>query len=250
MILSEPDILMAVIGAAHGIRGELRVKSFAADPLALGDYGPLRTKDGRVFTVETIRPAKGAVIVGFAEVADRNQAETLAGTELFVAREALPDDLEEEEFYHADLVGLDVCLAVMDVLWQEFREPRYVASPLLRRKVVRVLERDPELSILLALEAIDVATDGAELPIESVAALRQAIHSSPIVHRERMADDSFVWVGLSRDGSQLLAAGEETGIARLIDTETWEMIWEFHCGWLSPPGVPPTSTGLPSLKTM
>lgn len=106
--MNQTDILMAVIGAAHGIKGEVRVKSFAADPTALGDYGPLRARDGRVFTVKTVRPAKEVVIVRFAEVADRNVAETLSGVELYVDRAALPDDLEEEEFYHADLVGLEV----------------------------------------------------------------------------------------------------------------------------------------------
>ena len=50
-------IQMAVIGAAHGIRGELRVKTFTGDPLALGDYGPLYGRDGRVFEIEDIRPA-------------------------------------------------------------------------------------------------------------------------------------------------------------------------------------------------
>ncbi|MGY6707707.1 MAG: ribosome maturation factor RimM [Rhizobiaceae bacterium] len=99
---------MAVIGAAHGIKGELRVKSFTADPTALGDYGPLRARDGRTFTVKTARQAKEVVIVRFAEVADRNAAEALSGVELFVDRSALPDDLDEEEFYHADLVGMEI----------------------------------------------------------------------------------------------------------------------------------------------
>lgn len=99
-------ILMAVIGAAHGLRGEVRVKTFTGDPLALGDYGPLRTQDGRVFTVAELRPGKTVVVARFAEVRDRNSAEALTGTELFVEREALPGDLEEDEFYHADLIGL------------------------------------------------------------------------------------------------------------------------------------------------
>ncbi len=51
-------VLMAVIGAAHGIKGELRVKTFTGDPLALGDYGPLFAKDGRAFEILDIRPAK------------------------------------------------------------------------------------------------------------------------------------------------------------------------------------------------
>jgi len=101
-------VQMAVIGAAHGIRGELRVRSFTADPLALGDYGPLYTRDGRVFEVREIRPAKDVVVVRFEGVGDRNAAEALTGTELFVDRSALPDDGDEDDFYHADLVGLSV----------------------------------------------------------------------------------------------------------------------------------------------
>ena len=96
---------MAVIGAAHGIKGELRVKSFTADPLALGDYGPLHARDGRRFEVLDVRPAGTVVVVRFKGVTDRTAAEALNGTELFVDRSALPEAADEEEFYHADLVG-------------------------------------------------------------------------------------------------------------------------------------------------
>jgi len=61
----ENPIQMAVIGAAHGIRGELRVKTFTGDPLALADYGPLHAKDGRAFEIADIRPAGTVVIVRF-----------------------------------------------------------------------------------------------------------------------------------------------------------------------------------------
>lgn len=101
-------IQMAVIGAAHGIRGEVRVKTFTGDPLALGDYGALYAKDGRAFEVIDIRPANTVVVVRFKGVNDRNAAEALAGTELFINRSALPDEEDEDEFYHADLVGLAV----------------------------------------------------------------------------------------------------------------------------------------------
>ncbi len=104
----ENPVQMAVIGAPHGIRGEVRVKTFTGDPLALGDYGPLQAADGRLFTVAAIRPAKNVVVVRFREVGSREAAEAVTGTELFVERSALPDDLEEGEFYHADLVGLAV----------------------------------------------------------------------------------------------------------------------------------------------
>lgn len=101
-------VLMAVVGAAHGIKGELRVKSFTADPLALADYGPLFAADGRSFTVTDIRPAKEVVVVRLREIADRSAAEALNGTELFVDRAMLPAEIDEDEFYHADLVGLSV----------------------------------------------------------------------------------------------------------------------------------------------
>jgi 16S rRNA processing protein RimM len=103
----ENPVQMAVIGAAQGIKGELRVKTFTGDPLALGDYGPLYARDGRGFEIEDIRPAGEVVVVRFKGVRDRTAAERLTGTELFVDRSALPPE-EEEEFYHADLVGLAV----------------------------------------------------------------------------------------------------------------------------------------------
>ncbi|MDN2565721.1 ribosome maturation factor RimM [Aquibium sp. A9E412] len=99
-------VRMAVLGAAHGIRGEIRVRAFTEDPMDFAAYGPLRSADGRRFTVTAVRPGKAGPIARFAEVADRSAAEALAGTELFVERAALPDDLEEDEFYQADLIGL------------------------------------------------------------------------------------------------------------------------------------------------
>jgi 16S rRNA processing protein RimM len=101
-------VLMAVIGAAHGIKGELRVKAFTGDPLALEGYGPLVAKDGRRFEILDIRPQGTVVVVRFKGVGDRSAAEALTGTELFVERAALSAALDDEEFYHADLVGLSV----------------------------------------------------------------------------------------------------------------------------------------------
>jgi 16S rRNA processing protein RimM len=101
-------VLMAVIGAAHGIKGEVRVKTFTDDPLALGNYGPLFDKQGRAFEVLGIRSQGNVAVLRLKGISDRNAAEALNGTELFIERAALPDVLEEEEFYHADLVGMDV----------------------------------------------------------------------------------------------------------------------------------------------
>jgi 16S rRNA processing protein RimM len=101
-------VLMAVIGAAHGIKGEVRVKTFTGDPMALANYGLLHASDGRSFELLGLRPQGNIVVARLKGVGDRSAAEALNGTELFVERAALPDKLEEEEFYHADLVGMDV----------------------------------------------------------------------------------------------------------------------------------------------
>lgn len=104
----ENPILMATIGAAQGLRGEVRVRSFTADPAALGEYGHLYADDGRVFEILEIREAKNVVIVRFRGVNDRNAAEALNGLELFVERDNLPDEeLDEDEFFYADLEGLE-----------------------------------------------------------------------------------------------------------------------------------------------
>ncbi|HQF31159.1 MAG TPA: ribosome maturation factor RimM, partial [Hyphomicrobiales bacterium] len=103
----EDRVCLAVIGAAHGVRGEVRVKPFGADPLALGAYGPLADESGtREFEVAALRPVKGGMlVVRFRGVADRDAAERLNGTRLYVDRDRLPPP-GEDEFYHADLIGL------------------------------------------------------------------------------------------------------------------------------------------------
>ena len=99
-------ICVAQIGGPHGIRGEVRLKSFTADPLAVKDYGPLTTEDGAAsFVIEAVRPAKGHLVARLRGVGDRNAAERLAGIKLFMPRERLPPPAADE-FYHADLVGL------------------------------------------------------------------------------------------------------------------------------------------------
>jgi len=104
----ENPILMGTIGAAQGLRGEVRVKSYTEDPMALGEYGHLHTKDGRVLEVLDVRQAKTVVVVRFRGINDRDAAEALAGTDLYVERDSLPDDeLDEDEFFYADLEGLD-----------------------------------------------------------------------------------------------------------------------------------------------
>jgi 16S rRNA processing protein RimM len=99
-------VCLGQIGAAHGVRGEVRLRSFTADPLAIVNYGPLETEDGRVIGIESLRPAKDHFVATLSGVADRNAAEQLVNIKLYVPRERLPPTDEPDEFYYADLVGL------------------------------------------------------------------------------------------------------------------------------------------------
>ncbi len=102
-------VFMGTIGTPQGVRGEVKIRSFTADPGAIGDYGPLSSEDGRRFSVKVVRVQKGMVIAKIAGIADRNAAEALNGTDLFVDRDRLPDDaLDDDEFFIADLVGMAV----------------------------------------------------------------------------------------------------------------------------------------------
>src|ERR1700680_4054022 len=100
------QICIARIGAAHGVRGAVKLWTFTEDPLAVKDYGPLTTKDGaRQFEVMHAREAKGHLVATLKGIATREDAERLNGVELYVAREKLPAT-SENEYYHADLIGL------------------------------------------------------------------------------------------------------------------------------------------------
>jgi 16S rRNA processing protein RimM len=104
--MSSPQICIARIGAAHGVRGAVKLWTFTEDPLAVQRYGPLVTKDGaRQFELTSAREAKGHLVATLKGVATREDAERLNGLELYVARDQLPAT-GENEFYHADLIGL------------------------------------------------------------------------------------------------------------------------------------------------
>ena len=101
-------ICVARIGAAHGVRGEVKLWSFTEEPAAVANYGPLETQDGtRCFEIETLRAAKDHFVARIAGVNDRDAAEKLRNIELYIARARLPKIEEADTFYHADLVGLD-----------------------------------------------------------------------------------------------------------------------------------------------
>lgn len=107
--MTDKRVLLGRCGAAHGIRGEVRVKPYTDEPGGLTDYGPLELEDGsRHLTIERMRPADTVVIVKFAGIDDRTAAEALNGLGLFVERSAMPDTAEDDTWYHADLIGLAV----------------------------------------------------------------------------------------------------------------------------------------------
>jgi 16S rRNA processing protein RimM len=107
-VATRPDdqrVCVARLGAAHGVRGEVKLWSFTADPAAVAGYGPFETADGRLIELEALRPAKDFFVARLKGIADRDAAERLRNADLFVPRARLPAP-EADEFYHADLIGL------------------------------------------------------------------------------------------------------------------------------------------------
>jgi 16S rRNA processing protein RimM len=101
-------VIVAKIGAAHGVRGEVKLWPFTQDPMSVADYGPLETKDGaHRFEIETVRAAGSHLVARLKGIADRDAAQALTNTELYVPRDRLPAIDEDHTYYHSDLVGLD-----------------------------------------------------------------------------------------------------------------------------------------------
>jgi 16S rRNA processing protein RimM len=102
----ERHILLGRIAAAHGVRGEVLIHTFTGRPEDIAAYGPLDDGAGRSFKLKVVRVTpKGGVVAAIAGIGDRNAAEALKGTPLYVGRDRLPAPAEGQ-FYHADLIGL------------------------------------------------------------------------------------------------------------------------------------------------
>ena len=143
---------MAAIIGAQGLKGEVKAKIFTETPGALTRYGALHDAKGRVFEITAFRPAKaGEAVMSFRGVAAREAAEALKGTELFIAREALPA-AGEDEFYHADLIGLEAQDTEGRVLGKVTAIHNYGASD-----VIEILRSDGD-SVLLAFTRETVPT--------------------------------------------------------------------------------------------
>jgi 16S rRNA processing protein RimM len=111
MSAAEKRVCVGVITGAHGVRGAIRIKSFTADPADVAHYGPLEDEAGeRQFRLRLVGSATGVVIAKIPGVADRDHAEQLRGLRLYLPRATLPPP-GEDEYYHADLIGLEAMLA-------------------------------------------------------------------------------------------------------------------------------------------
>lgn len=111
--MADARLCLGIMVGAHGVRGLVKVKSFTEDPADVAAYGPVSDEDGRrSWQLQVCGPAPGkssdVLLVRLEGVKDRDAAQALHGTRLYVARDALPALAEEETFYHADLIGLAV----------------------------------------------------------------------------------------------------------------------------------------------
>jgi len=125
-------LLMGRIGAAHGIKGEVRIQSFTDDPMALAGYGELSTnRPGLAVTIEAARTTTNVLIARLKGITDRTAAEKLNGVDLYVDRAKLPEIADEDDFYLADLIGLDARLADGTSLGRVLAVPNYGAGDIL-----------------------------------------------------------------------------------------------------------------------
>jgi 16S rRNA processing protein RimM len=124
-------ICIAKIGAAHGVRGEVKLWPFTEDPMAVIDYGPLSTKDGtRQFEVVRARIAKDHLVAVLKGIATREDAERINNLELYIARDQLPAT-EAGEYYHADLIGLRAINAKGELIGKVFAVHNFGAGDII-----------------------------------------------------------------------------------------------------------------------
>jgi 16S rRNA processing protein RimM len=115
--MSDDLILVGRVAGAFGVKGEVRITAFTAEPLSLVDYKTLLREDGSPgLTLMGGRVAKGGVVARAREIETREQAEAARGLQLFIPRALLPPVEDEDEFYVADLIGMSVVSAEGDLL--------------------------------------------------------------------------------------------------------------------------------------
>ena len=128
-------VVMAQIGRAHGLKGEVHAQSFTADPLALTDYGDLSDAKGRIYKIAGMRSQGTGLVLRLAEITTREAAEALNGVELLLPRDALPAPEDEDDFYYADLTGLDAFDAAGDILGKVLAVHNFGAGDMLELRL-------------------------------------------------------------------------------------------------------------------
>lgn len=125
-------VRVAKIGAAHGLRGEVRLFVDADDPFAVKKLGPLEDESGtRKFKIAGLREANGSLLARFEGINDRTAAGRLTNLELFVARDRFPKQRDKSRYYKADLVGLRAETVGGESLGKVVAVPNYGAGDLL-----------------------------------------------------------------------------------------------------------------------
>ena len=150
-------VAMGAIIGVHGIRGEVKIKSFTAKPLDIGRYGALVTRGGQTVELHNLRETKDGVIARIRGVTDRDAAGALRGVDLLLSRAQLPE-LAEGEFYHADLIGLQAFGADGAVLGSVIAIANFGAGDLLD---VALAGQKPSETRLIALKNMISADLGA-----------------------------------------------------------------------------------------
>lgn len=150
-------VCVAQIGAAHGLKGEVRLRSFTEEPGAVGNYGPLEIEDGaRIVEIENLRLVKDHFVAKFSGLDDRNAAEALRNVKLYVPRDRLPET-ENNIFYHADLIGLTAVTTKDEELGQLIAIQNFGAGDILEIRL-----RDGTTTMLPFTEAVVPAIDLAD----------------------------------------------------------------------------------------
>ena len=129
---------MAEIVGVHGVKGMLKLKVFSDSPENLPDYAPLCDAAGkREFTFLTFQPHQNIYLVTLDNIKDRDQAEKLRGTKLYVSRDRLPKIKDKDTYYHADLIGLSAKDAAGMVIGKIIHVANFGSGDLLEIKPVK-----------------------------------------------------------------------------------------------------------------
>lgn len=148
-------VCVGAVAGSFGVRGEVRLKSFTTDPEAIATYGAVETEDAKTsYDIKLTRPVKGGFAARLSGIATKEQADALKGTRLYVSRDKLPDP-EDDEYYHADLIGLAVHDAGGALLGRVKAVLNHGASDLLELH----LEGSPKTALLPFTKAVVPTVD-------------------------------------------------------------------------------------------